>query len=146
MRLRQTLENQVVQAEVKAGLVNLTRAVAHDVNNAIGSLLPLAEQVREELASGRFDARVLGEDLDVIVEKARLCKRIYKALYMNGYARMDLRMTAEGRVYVLEANPNPNLSYGEDLAESAHAAGIKYEELIQKILNLGLRHRAAWQE
>ena len=75
----------------------------------------------------------------------RLCKRIYKALFMTGYARMDLRVTEDGRVYVLEANPNPNLSYGEDFAESAHVAGIEYGELIQRILALGLNYRPAWR-
>ncbi|MBC8353287.1 MAG: ATP-grasp domain-containing protein [Planctomycetes bacterium] len=75
----------------------------------------------------------------------RLCKRIYKALFMTGYARMDLRVTDDGRIYVLEANPNPNLSYGEDFAESAHVAGIKYSDLIQKILTLGLSYRPAWR-
>ncbi|HRX79161.1 MAG TPA: ATP-grasp domain-containing protein [Pirellulaceae bacterium] len=75
----------------------------------------------------------------------RLCKRIYKALFMTGYARMDLRVTEDGRIYVLEANPNPNLSYGEDFAESAHVAGIEYGDLIQKILALGLNYRPAWR-
>lgn len=75
----------------------------------------------------------------------RLCKRIYKALFMTGYARMDLRVTEDGRIYVLEANPNPNLSYGEDFAESAHVAGIEYGELIQKILALGLNYHPAWR-
>ena len=82
---------------------------------------------------------------EIAAKIMRLCKRIYKALHMSGYARMDLRMTADGMVYVLEANPNPNLSYGEDLAESAHSAGIKYAELIQRIVTLGLRYRAAWR-
>ncbi len=82
---------------------------------------------------------------EVSTQIIRLCKRVYKALFMTGYARMDLRMTADGRIYVLEANPNPNLSYGEDFAESADVAGIKYGELIQKILSLGLSHRPAWR-
>ena len=69
----------------------------------------------------------------------RVCKRIYRCLGLTGYARIDLRMTAEGRIYVLEANPNPQLAYDEDLAESAHAAGISYEQLCQRIVNLGLR-------
>ncbi|MHC4441850.1 MAG: D-alanine--D-alanine ligase family protein [Planctomycetota bacterium] len=69
----------------------------------------------------------------------KLCKRIFRYLRMSGYGRIDLRMTEEGRLYVLEANPNPQLAYGEDLAESAEAAGISYETLIQRIVNLGLR-------
>ena len=58
---------------------------------------------------------------------------------------MDFRVTPDGRPYVLEANPNPNLCFGEDLAESAEAAGIAYDELIQKILNQGLAYRPAWK-
>jgi len=76
---------------------------------------------------------------------ARVCKRVYHALNMSGYARMDLRMDAEGRIYVLEANANPNLEYGEDFAESAETAGIQYEELLQRIVNLGLRYDAPWK-
>ena len=76
---------------------------------------------------------------------ARLCKRIYRILYLSGYARIDLRLTDDGEVYVLEANPNPQLAFGEDFAESAEKAGIAYEELIQKILSLGLTYRAAWK-
>ena len=72
---------------------------------------------------------------------AKLCKRVYRALSLRGYARMDLRRNESGQVYVLEANPNPNLSYGEDLAESAHAVGIDYGQLLQKIINLGLRYK-----
>jgi len=69
----------------------------------------------------------------------RFGKRIYRSLGLSGYARIDLRMTPEGKVYVLEANPNPELAYGEDFAEAAEAAGIGYEQLIQRIVNLGLR-------
>ncbi len=76
---------------------------------------------------------------------ARICKRLYRILELSGYARIDLRLTADGRVYVLEANPNPNLSYGEDFAESAHKAGITYAPLLQRILNLGTRYVPPWK-
>ena len=72
---------------------------------------------------------------------SKLCKRVYRALSLSGYARIDLRMNPAGQVFVLEANPNPNLSYGEDFAESAEAIGIDYEALMQRIMNLGLRYR-----
>lgn len=68
----------------------------------------------------------------------RLCKRIYRNLGLKGYARIDMRMTAEGQVYVLEANPNPQLARGEDFAEAARAVNISYEQLIQRIISLGL--------
>ena len=58
---------------------------------------------------------------------------------MSGYARIDLRLDEEGRAYVLEANPNPNLAYGEDFAESAETTGVSYEQLLERILTLGRR-------
>ncbi|GMV97678.1 MAG: ATP-grasp domain-containing protein [Phycisphaerae bacterium] len=69
---------------------------------------------------------------------AALAKRIYRSLGLTGYARIDLRMTPGGELHVLEANPNPQLAFGEDLADSARAVGLSYEDLLQRILNLGL--------
>jgi D-alanine-D-alanine ligase len=68
-----------------------------------------------------------------------LAKRVYRALDLNGYARIDMRLSEDGRVYVLEANPNPNLAYGEDFAESAEKAGVPYERLLERIVTLGLQ-------
>ena len=76
---------------------------------------------------------------------SRISKRVYRALNMSGYARMDLRMRDDGRVFVLEANANPNIEFGEDFAESAESIGINYEALLQRILNLGLSYRALWR-
>jgi D-alanine-D-alanine ligase len=75
---------------------------------------------------------------------ARMCTRIYRVLRLTGYARIDLRLTADGSVYVLEANPNPAVMAEEDLALSAKAEGVAYPELLQRIVNLGLNYRAAW--
>jgi D-alanine-D-alanine ligase len=76
---------------------------------------------------------------------SQLAKRVYRALHMSGYARMDLRMRADGSVFVLEANANPNLTYGEDFAESGHIAGLKYEQLLNRIVQLGLSYRPEWR-
>ena len=73
----------------------------------------------------------------------RIAKRSCQALDLNGYARIDMRLAPDGRVYVLEANPNPNIAYGEDFAESAEATGVSYERLLERILALGLRWKAA---
>jgi D-alanine-D-alanine ligase len=87
-------------------------------------------------------------DLDATTQKniLQVCKRVYHALSLSGYARIDLRLSPEGKVYVLEANPNPNLAYGEDFAESAAQAGLDYETLLQRILNLGLSYQAEWRD
>jgi D-alanine-D-alanine ligase len=73
----------------------------------------------------------------------RIAKRAYRALDLSGYARIDLRMSADGHVYVLEANPNPNLAYGEDFAESAEEGGTSYEKLLDRIIALGLQWEPA---
>src|SRR5246127_24984 len=75
----------------------------------------------------------------------RLSRRIYRALGMSGYARMDFRVTPQGQVYVLEANANPNLESAEDFAESARAAGTPYGELLERLMDLGLKYRAQWR-
>lgn len=79
-------------------------------------------------------------------ELKRLAKRVYRALDLSGFARIDLRLDAEGRPYVLEANPNPDLCLGEDFAESADRAGTSYPELLQRLLTLGLAYQPAWKE
>jgi D-alanine-D-alanine ligase len=66
-------------------------------------------------------------------------RRVFRTLELSGYARIDLRLDAEGRVYVLEANPNPQIARAEDFAESAAAAGLAYPALLQRILTTGLR-------
>jgi D-alanine-D-alanine ligase len=78
---------------------------------------------------------------DRVEQIHRLCKRVFRTLDLSGYARVDLRLDNEGRVFVLEANPNPQIAYGEDFAESAERAGLSYAALLQRILNLGLRWR-----
>jgi D-alanine-D-alanine ligase len=70
-----------------------------------------------------------------------VAKRVYRALDLSGYARIDLRLDAGGQAYVIEANPNPQLAYGEDFAESAERAGVSYERLLERIMSLGLQ----WQ-
>jgi D-alanine-D-alanine ligase len=70
----------------------------------------------------------------------KLGKRIYRLLDLSGYARIDVRVTAGGEVYVLEANANPDISLGGEMCVAAEAAGIPYEKLLERILRLGLSY------
>ena len=79
-------------------------------------------------------------------EIERLGKEVYRALGLSGYARLDLRLDEAGEVWLIEANGNPDLAHDEDFAKSAGAAGYEFEQLIQKILKLGLAYRPAWKE
>lgn len=75
----------------------------------------------------------------------KLSKRIFRALYLSGYARMDFRMRPDGSVFVLEANCNPNISRQEDFADSALAVGIEYPALLEQIIRMGNNYQAAWR-
>jgi len=75
----------------------------------------------------------------------RVARRIYRALGLSGYARIDIRMDTAGQIWILEANPNPDLCFGEDFAEGFERVGYSYEALIQKLLNLGLRYVPPWK-
>ncbi|HLA13143.1 MAG TPA: hypothetical protein VJ023_21345 [Pyrinomonadaceae bacterium] len=75
----------------------------------------------------------------------RLSKRIYRYLFLSGYARLDYRLTEEGQFYLLEANPNPQIACDEDFADSAAHSGVPYDQLLQKIITVGLNYQAAGQ-
>jgi D-alanine-D-alanine ligase len=75
----------------------------------------------------------------------RLSKRIYRYLFLSGYARLDYRMTDEGQFYLLEANPNPNIAANDDFADSAAHSGVPFEQLLQKIISVGLNFQPGWQ-
>ena len=68
-----------------------------------------------------------------------VCRRAYRALDLDSYVRFDIRVTATGDVYIIEPNANPCIAKIDEMAQAALKAGISYEDLIQKILDLGLK-------
>jgi D-alanine-D-alanine ligase len=75
----------------------------------------------------------------LVAQIIRTSKRIYRLLELDGYARLDYRLTASGELYFLEANSNPEIAEREEFASAARAAGISYPQLLQRIVNLGLQ-------
>lgn len=75
----------------------------------------------------------------LVTEMATMSKRAYRALELEGYARMDFRLSTRGTPYLIEANPNCDISRDEELACAAKARGYSYGALLQRIVNLGLR-------
>jgi D-alanine-D-alanine ligase len=69
----------------------------------------------------------------------RICKRIYRTLELDGYARLDFRLAPSGDLYFLEANPNPEIAEREEFATAAAHGGIPYPELLLRIVRLGLQ-------
>jgi D-alanine-D-alanine ligase len=70
----------------------------------------------------------------------KIARATFWALDCRDVARVDLRMDAEGRIYVLEVNPLPGLTPGySDLVLIAQAVGMEYDQLIAEIMQGGLR-------
>jgi D-alanine-D-alanine ligase len=73
-------------------------------------------------------------------ELEHLSRRIYRLMMLSGYARLDYRLTEDGKFFLLEANPNPNIANKDDFADSAEASGVTYPQLLRKVMTLGMRY------
>jgi len=71
----------------------------------------------------------VGEDISDV------CKRAYRALDIKSYIRFDIRLTADGKVYIIEPNANPCIAKIDEVAQSAEKIGVSYNQLIKKIIN-----------
>jgi len=96
-----------------------------------------SKKYQDKMGIDSGPAKDLGNGLTEQIQ--HVSRRVYKTLELTGYARIDLRLDANGRVYVLEANPNPQIARTEDFAESAALAGLPYPALLQRILTTGIR-------
>jgi D-alanine-D-alanine ligase len=63
------------------------------------------------------------------------CRTAYRALWLRDYARLDLRLSPDGQIWVIEANANPFISYGHDMANAAAKAGMEYYDFVQRIVD-----------
>lgn len=73
----------------------------------------------------------------------RIAKRVYRTLDLDGYARIDFRLAADGTPFFLEANPNPEIAKSQEFATAAQHDGLAYPDLLHRILALGLSRAAA---
>ena len=115
--------------------------------------LPVVEAVPREEEFYDFEARyeigrtdfVCPADLpDGLTERAQeLAVRTYRLLGCSAFARVDLMLDAAGDLSVLEANPIPGLTETSLLPQAAEAAGVSFDELVGRILELALEHAPA---
>jgi signal transduction histidine kinase len=152
-RVNRSLEMQAVEAEVKATLVTLAAAVAHDVNNAVGSILPLAQQMRFELRHPppserserleQVERETLDRDLSVIIDNARLCQRIFSnMLRVAGAGRSSegpvdpAQVVAETMPLLLALAGRRGIEIALDLAPDLPAVRFRRQDLQHVVLNL----------
>lgn len=91
----------------------------------------------EYQASVSTEAKDLSPSLRAHLE--RIAMAAWRALGLRGYARVDFRVDAEERPYVIDVNPNPDLSRDAGLALAAARAGLSYERLIEGLCAGALR-------
>jgi D-alanine-D-alanine ligase len=72
-----------------------------------------------------------------------LAKRIYRTLGLDGYARIDFRLSADDTPYFIEANPNPEIAKSQEFATAARHDGLDYPDLLHRILALGISRAKA---
>jgi D-alanine-D-alanine ligase len=80
---------------------------------------------------------------EVTARIQRTAKRIYRTLGLDGYARIDFRLTADGTPYFIEANPNPEIAESQEFAKAALYDGTAYTELLHRILALAMSRAKA---
>ena len=73
----ESLRARVVTAERKHAMADLARSVSHDLNNALGSMLPLIQQMQADLQRGTLTPTVFAEDLEQIQKSLQVCRRIF---------------------------------------------------------------------
>ena len=82
-------------------------------------------------------AENLSAELTARIQKT--AKRIYRTLRLDGYARIDFRLSPDGIPYFLEANPNPEIAESEEFAQAAQYDDLEFDAVLERILALGIR-------
>jgi len=83
-----------------------------------------------------------GKFADGVMEEVdEVCKRAYRALDLRSYIRFDIRITPEGKVFIIEPNANPCIAQIDEVAQSADKVGISYSQLINKIVYMPLNKK-----
>jgi D-alanine-D-alanine ligase len=109
---------------------------------------PIAtEKVKHDLSYqervGIVDGPAKNLTPEVYARIQRIAKRIYRTLGLDGYARIDFRLTADGTLYFIEANPNPEIAKSQEFATAARHDGLDYPDLLNRILALGISRAKA---
>src|SRR5881396_558087 len=95
------------------------------------------EEYRKRKRIKNVFAKGLADDLTAKI--GDLCATAFHALWLQDYGRVDLRLTHDDEVYVLEVNPIPFLAFEHEMANAAEKAGLSYDEFIQRIVDEAMK-------
>ena len=145
-----SLRARVVTAERKHAMAELARSVSHDVNNALGSMLPLVQQMQEDLRAGVHNPDVLCEDLEQVQKSLQVCRRIFGG--MLAFSRGGARRSQHGHVRRAFETASAILKYGmgrrgieldTEIPDDAPAVACGQSDLEQVLLNVLTNAREA---
>jgi two-component system, NtrC family, sensor kinase len=146
----ESLRSRVVTAERKHAMADLARSVSHDVNNALGAMLPLVQQLQEDLRSRKLKAAVLSEDLEQLQKSLQVCRRIFGG--MLSFSRGAARRTGHAQVRRAIDTASAILKYGLgrsgislviDVPDTLPSVACSQSDLEQVFLNLLTNAREA---
>jgi signal transduction histidine kinase len=146
----ESLHEKLVDVERRNTMATLARGVAHDINNAMGAVVPLVQQLRVELEEGRLDAEVLREDLARIDAALDSSRRIFAGMLRfargaSSHDRVaDLRRAVDTTLAVLEQNmARGGIRTQIELPEGLPSLRGGQEDLERLVLNLATNARDA---
>jgi two-component system, NtrC family, sensor kinase len=125
----ESLRARVVTAERKHAMADLARSVSHDVNNALGSMLPLVQQMQADLRSGVLAPVVLAEDLEHVQKSLQVCRRIFGG--MLTFSRNAARRSGDGHIRRAIETASAILKYG--MSRSAIELHVKVPDEIPEV-------------
>jgi two-component system, NtrC family, sensor kinase len=106
----ESLRTRVVAAERKHAMADLARSVSHDLNNALGAMLPLIQQIQADVRDDRVAPAVFAEDLEHVQKSLQVCRRIFGG--MLTFSRNAARRSGRGHVRRAIDTASAILKYG----------------------------------
>jgi D-alanine-D-alanine ligase len=143
VKLAARYDDEVMAEQFIAGR-ELTVGVLGDVPLPVGEIVPKHELFDYEtkytpgMSDETFPARI---DTLLARQLQEYAVMAHRALKLNGYSRVDFRVTSEGDIFCLEANSLPGMTRTSLYPQAAQAAGIPFPELCERIARLARNNR-----
>jgi two-component system NtrC family sensor kinase len=145
-----TLETKMLEAEKKHAVANLVRGVSHDINNALGAVLPLVQQISADVESNRLQQEVLSEDLQQIEQSLQTCRRIFGGMLSLargatlGSAHANVRRGLDGTLAIVKDGlERRGIRLAVELMDIVPNVRLGQGDLEQLLLNLIVNARDA---
>ena len=143
LRETEELRRDVIRAERKNAMVTIARGISHDVNNALGAVLPVVQQMRAELEDGDFDLDRAAVDLEHLERAMYSCRRVFTGLVQFAKSRertrgaADLRRAIDNALSILQGSvTRQGIRVGIELPAKLPPIQSPQHELEQLVLNL----------